>query len=242
MNINFKQSQFELFPGTQGAVTDVSKPRVFFAHLTFSLENLVVVGIGMLLVLILSFSFGVEKGKRIMIARYTSQKERSASGSEPINGHSVPPVGGAQAKPQLPLTPSPDLDRASRKPPSLSVPNQDAGSTISSAVAKLIEHKLAAPEAANESGQTSPAVVYSPAKDFPDKPYTVQVASFKTDEYAQKEAAALKEKGYDILVMPKGQHTIVCVGRFSDQKEAERFSDGFKRKNKEYQDCLVRRL
>lgn len=69
--------------------------------------------------------------------------------------------------------------------------------------------------------------------------YTIQVASFKEMEYAQREAADLKKKGYDILLLPKGGHVIVCVGKFTNKEKAVVTQNRLK---KQYKDCLVRRL
>ena len=72
-----------------------------------------------------------------------------------------------------------------------------------------------------------------------DLAYTVQVASFQKDEYAQKEAMTLKKKGYDIFVVAKGKYSIVCVGKFSRRDEAKVILSRLK---KTYKDCMVRRL
>ncbi len=70
--------------------------------------------------------------------------------------------------------------------------------------------------------------------------FTIQVASFKLEKNAQKEADRLKGKGHDdTFVVPKGSYSIVCVGRFIQRNEAKKFSNRLK---KRYNDCLVRRL
>ncbi len=69
--------------------------------------------------------------------------------------------------------------------------------------------------------------------------FTIQVASFKEKEKAQMEAKRLRSKGYEIFVLPKGKHSIVCVGKFAIKDEATEFSNKLKNK---YNDCLVRRL
>ncbi len=76
-------------------------------------------------------------------------------------------------------------------------------------------------------------------EDVPLNNYTIQVASFKREVNARKEALTLKKKGYESHVVPKGSHSIVCVGKFIAKLEAERFSSKLKNK---YKDCLVRRL
>ncbi len=70
--------------------------------------------------------------------------------------------------------------------------------------------------------------------------FTIQVASFKLEANAKKEADRLKDKGHDdAFVLPKGSYSIVCVGRFMQRNEATKFSSRLKKK---YNDCLVRRL
>ena len=44
--------------------------------------------------------------------------------------------------------------------------------------------------------------------------YTIQLASYKSKSFAQKEAELLKKKGFVPLVIPKGSYTILCVGKF----------------------------
>lgn len=70
--------------------------------------------------------------------------------------------------------------------------------------------------------------------------FTIQVASFKQEENALKEADLLKGIGHDeAFVRQAGSYSIVCVGKFSKKMEATRYSSKLKKK---YNDCLVRRL
>ena len=71
------------------------------------------------------------------------------------------------------------------------------------------------------------------------KKFTVQVASFKKDTSAQKEATWLKDKGYETFVVRKGDYAIVTVGQFNQAQEAKAFSQ---RLSQRYKDCLVRRF
>lgn len=66
MNINFRQSQFELFPGTSGREQEAQKPRLLFADLTLSLENIIVFVIVFMMLVLFSYSWGVERGKRLV--------------------------------------------------------------------------------------------------------------------------------------------------------------------------------
>lgn len=72
-----------------------------------------------------------------------------------------------------------------------------------------------------------------------DEGYTIQVASFKLEKNAKEEAGKIKDLGHESFVLPKGNYSIVCVGRFIERNKARAFSNRLKGK---YNDCLVRRL
>lgn len=70
--------------------------------------------------------------------------------------------------------------------------------------------------------------------------YTIQLASYKTRSYAEREAGRLKKKGYTPLILTKGDYIILCVGRFSSRAAAERvLKNQFSTR---YQGCFARRL
>lgn len=69
MNINYKQPQFELFPGNSNQESDAAKPRLFLANLTLTIENLVVLSILGIMLAVFAYSLGVERGKRVMAAQ-----------------------------------------------------------------------------------------------------------------------------------------------------------------------------
>ena len=77
-------------------------------------------------------------------------------------------------------------------------------------------------------------------KDIKDiSKYTIQVATFKTQAYAKKEADRLERKGLEALIIPRGEYISVCVGNFSEKNEAKLTQEQLK---KTYQDCFIRRL
>ncbi|MCK5582000.1 MAG: hypothetical protein KAJ18_12090, partial [Candidatus Omnitrophica bacterium] len=61
-----RQAQFELFPGTSDQPVGKTGPKKFLRKLTFSLENFVVLGIFIVMSMLISFSLGVEKGKKVV--------------------------------------------------------------------------------------------------------------------------------------------------------------------------------
>ncbi len=70
--------------------------------------------------------------------------------------------------------------------------------------------------------------------------YTLQVASYKNTQPAQREADKLKQKGFrDVYVLPKGAYVIVCVGNFTRKEDASSVKRQLKNR---YQDFVIRRL
>ena len=69
--------------------------------------------------------------------------------------------------------------------------------------------------------------------------YTIQVASYQIKTNAQKEAEALKRRGFSTLVVSKGKHSIVCVGNFTNKEKAQPSLSELK---KRYRDCLIIKL
>lgn len=70
MNINYKQPQFELFPGNSTVGDDARRPRLFLANLTLTVENLVVLSILGIMLAVFAYSLGVERGKHVMAAQF----------------------------------------------------------------------------------------------------------------------------------------------------------------------------
>ncbi|MCX5681225.1 MAG: SPOR domain-containing protein [Candidatus Omnitrophica bacterium] len=218
MDINYKQDQFELFPGVSpGSSGPQPQPRLFFSSITLSGENIIVLTVFIFLAIIVSFSFGVENGKRFVI-------------------HSGPMAGQiAIQKPQVVqklhvdqrpvIAQRPTMIQAPRT--TVAQPQKVSPRMIQSTVVA----KKSAPVPAPKADVALPAV----SGGF----YTVQIASFKKQEFAEQEAHGLKKKGYETFIVPKGQHLILCAGRFLDQGGAKVLSGKLRN---QYKDCLVRRL
>ena len=211
-----KQSQFELFPasGSGSRPVDSTKQRFFLRSLTLSLESLVVIGIVLVMSMVVSYSVGIEKGKTQTRAPvHRSVKKTVPQKSNPM----VAPVAGSQSAEPAKL----------RATVPVAIP-AGSQSVVTTSVRQSPPLILEKPQ--------DPAVIL--AQDI-EKSYTIQVASFKEVKYAEQEAGLLKRKGYDILILPKGGHSIVCVGKFSQKEQAKSFSQKLK---KQYKDCLVRSL
>ncbi len=204
MSINHKrQSQFELFPKASQNNPETGKAAYLTKDLTLSLENIIVLYIIFVMTLVLFFSFGVEKGKRV--AKSSSVVEHSNS---------------------------------------IQVAEISSGKKSSGLVEAVQNEEGIIPSVKAPVGLTEEAEpVFLPTfeeSDGQEEFFTIQVASFKLEKNALKEADRLKNVGHDdAFVMPKGSYSIVCVGKFAKKNEAKKFSNRLQSK---YNDCLVRRL
>ncbi len=211
-----RQAQFELFPGTSDQPVGKTGPKKFLRKLTFSLENFVVLGIFIVMSMLISFSLGVEKGKKVVFqdnVKGSSEMKTMMTVRSDKNERQV-----AQAKGFL---------------------KEDS---VVAAVPKVVEKQPEIRDAgiSIESVKNSvKSVLLEARKKKVDSTYTVQVASFRKKVYAEKEAMDLKKKGYEIFVVPKGDYSIVCVGKFAYKNEANQMS---RKLRKRYKDCLVRSL
>ena len=69
--------------------------------------------------------------------------------------------------------------------------------------------------------------------------WTVQVATYKSENYAQQEALGLKSKGYPTFILKSKGFFLVCVGNFASSSQADSF---FKKVQAKYQGSQVRRF
>jgi len=76
-------------------------------------------------------------------------------------------------------------------------------------------------------------------KVTPKDLYSIQVASYKKEATAKKEATRLKDKGFDAQILLKGSHYIVCAGKFGTKEAA---SGKMPQLRSAYPDCYVRKL
>jgi cell division septation protein DedD len=209
-----RQSQFELFPSSDTDTQNRSQSALLYKDLTLSTENIIVISIILLMLLVVSFSFGVEKGRRIVLA--SLEKETPV-----VKIAVVKPIAVDQPKAVAPVVP-------------VQAP------AVTTAVKPTVSAQLTTQlPAAKPQIQPQPVQKQQELKEIGNGQFTVQVASFKSKDQAHREASILKNKGFDILVLAKGSYTVVCVGKFAKEEQAKKFISKLKSR---YNDCLVRRL
>ena len=212
MNINYKEPQFELFPANSATLEDINKPRFLLASLTLSTENLVILLILAIMIGLFSYSIGVERG-RSLAAEILDSK---AAAAWKVGGRrlAVSPVVPVAAVAPVALVPT--KSKAIVNP---------ALRTVAVAPKVMVVNKgLAVPT----------ATVSTTAGNR----WTVQVATYKNEKFAQQEALGLKAKGYPVFIAKLKDFYLVCLGQFSTQLQA----DSFLKRSQVKQGGQVRRI
>jgi len=206
------QSQFELFPGTEGASSKREKSDFFPRHLRLSFENMVVTGIAIILGVIVAFSFGVEKGRHIYVKKAKHQGVPATS----------LPKGAPAVQAQVVL---PEQDKIS----------EATAPAMATEPELLDDMELPSPD--DETAALSEKIVDKTAPV--GKIHTIQLASFKRQDQADALAGKLKKEGQDAFTVKKGNYYIVCAGHFADKQDAKALLGVLK---KRYHDCYIRSL
>ncbi len=212
MSIKHKNhAQFELFPETAPKFKKIKKERYLLKDLTLSVENIIVLSIVSVMMLVVFFSYGVERGKKTIAV-----KDSGGSGSVEIVSKIQVRDGGV---------PSESFFRN----PGIQENVLDIG----------IKRKSTGELKSTESSDIFLKKKPLSEKKIVEDGFTIQVASFKLEKNAEKEALRLKGKGHNTFVLPKGSYSIVCVGKFAEKIQAQEFSNQLKDR---YRDLLVRRF
>lgn len=161
-------------------------------NISVSHEALIIGLIGLVLIISVIFSLGVERGRNLELAQ-GSYKDIQPSAETKVKGPQIQPTG---------------------KP-------------IGAEVQKQPETK--------PTEQETEKVVPVPAEE---RPFTIQVASFKTRTLAEKELEHLKNIGYSSDVLKKGSFFVVWVGTYEKKELAQQT---LKDLTRIYKDCYVRR-
>ena len=205
MNINYKEPQFELFPANSATLEDINKPKFLLATLTLSTESLVILVILAIMIALFSFSLGVERGRHL--AAQTLDDKVSAAWN--VGGRRLavvaPPVAAQATAGNL------QASQRSRVLNTAQVTHANLNSrVVLTTVPKAVAVKPVVP-AANLS-------MSSVGK------WTVQLATYKSENYAKQDALGLKAKGYPVFIVKFKEYYLVCAGQFASQEQANAFS------------------
>ncbi len=200
MNINYKEPQFELFPANSATLEDINKPKFLLASLTLSTENLVILIILGIMVSLFSFSIGVERG-RSLAAQSLDEKVAAVWN---VGGRrlAIPPVTNPTIKAPVAVSSTTRI-------------SGNGGVVHSTVLPRAINTKpsmvkaLPAPTVLNSASSSSK--------------WTVQLATYRNENFAQQEALGLKSKGYPTFIIKSKDFFLICVGQFASQAQADVF-------------------
>jgi len=164
-------------------------------------EKAILVTIGFIVIGMVAFCFGVEKGKKNILSRISSRIDTAEL--------AVP-----ETTPAAPTTPTQVI----------SVPvNKQGTVTIRGTI-----HDVPVKQ----------EIILEPQKAG-EEAYTIQIASYKGREGAERESQRLRAKGFSPVILKKGDYSIVCVGTFTNKEKARSLLTQLRPK---YRDCYIRRL
>lgn len=188
------------------------------------LDTLILLLIVVVLLFTLSFSLGVERGRKIV---YLTADDKNKTQSAPASSFE-------------------QLNMAASGQSSVKTDNLSDSKVIREVVSSL---ETNAQPVTGQRPQAEKGGVYKitiPDKkssnssgDNIQKRYAIQVASYNGNEQAQRTAKLLEKKGYPVFVSKKGKYIAVFVGEFTDKGEAQRNERLLK---STYKDCLLRVL
>ncbi len=187
--------QGELFREEQIGVSSELKPRSFLAQyqISITLDKVLIGCIGLVVGLALTYSFGVEKGKRAMEKRMEAYLPSEKQSSPFLSGQSSDPLDEEV------------LVTSQEAPPAS--PKTAAGTSV-----KPVLPAAEAP--VNES--SLPLVDQTRAGT-----YTIQLVTYVSEAQALKEIERLNAQGFSGFVIPSGLYFQVCVNYFEKKDLAQ---------------------
>ncbi len=182
-------------------------------QVTLRLDHLSIFAILALVLYVLVFSFGVEKGKSFALDELAAQKDKEAQIAKELaeKPATLPPAVSETPKPAPAPAPIPVLP---------SPPKPD-------------------PRLPDGQGQASPAVV--PTAVTGGK-YTLQLVTYVAESRAQKEVERLKSIGLAAFILPVGIKFQVCAFGFESFKEAKEKLTTLKKEGFVPTDAFIRPL
>lgn len=237
MNINYKPSQIELFPTNAADAGELNKPRFLFAHLTLSIESLVILSILGIMLTVFAFAIGVEQGKR-MVAQSMDERVAQAWHVEARRIHPVmaaPPVLTAGIKNETVVSAKTNKVVAT-KPVA-----QPANPVLVKKTSVVIPPVVTAKTQVVAQPKLAPKVAVSPKATVKTQGglLTVQLATYKSERYARDEALKWRAKGIQTFLVKSGDFWLVCSGQFKSRQEAQNWT---KKLPSSYRAAPLRRL
>lgn len=204
--------------------------RSFLARyqLTLSLDKLVLLLISMVFIFALTYSFGVEHGKRSV--------EQHLQSLVPAHSETLPVVipddnllSKSQESATLVVKNNPEFSRSTE---TIST-NQTSQPAVQTKAAKVPLQ-----ETVSNSPKTASTLPLANL-NMKQKAYTVQLVTYNSEEQAAKEITRLRVKGQESFIIPSGRFFQVCANYFENLTKARTFLKEFQESNR-YPDAFIR--
>lgn len=178
------------------------------------LDTFIMLSIVVVLLLILTFSLGVEKGKKFYLLAHKEEKTLKT----------------VEMESRLPVI---DVQNST-----------DSTLKTNITTLKIEKPMMVKTNGMIVQGKTlrikdTPVKIISTKPSEIREKYVIQLVSYRKREKALEESKRLKASGYPILLLDKGEYVVIFVGAFVDKNEAQ---NKFTALKKQYKDCFIRRL
>ena len=220
-----QQIEFDVFPKDNkgnysylsGIKSDAS-PETAPINVIFSHQSIIIVFIGIIMLLVASFTLGVEKGK--LVSREMDRPEKATVSPvaqvNPSSAASIPALAST-------ATESKAAPATSKNPAPVLTPVVVASSPA--LITETTKDETQKTEVATEKPITGS--------------YAIQVATVKGQNSAKRLAENLTKKGWKSFTKSSGEYIIVLAGNFSKREDAQ---SGVKELKKTYSDCFIKKI
>ena len=164
-------------------------------RVSLRMDHLIVLLIIQVVIFVIVFSAGVEKGKRSLAVSSIPQSVQAAA-DVPVLPQ---PIAVTESKPAIEAVMP--LPVAAEVQPAIKVKQPIPDSDIS--ITEISDQKLKAITPERLDGK-----------------YTIQLVTYKSDSQAQKQIEFLEVKGYRGFVVPSGDYYQVCINAFESKQSA----------------------
>ena len=218
--------QGELFRDDSNSPSGIERSKRSFLsrhQITFALDKIVLVFIAFVIIFALTYSFGVEQGKRD-IEKHLDVFTPSHSDTVAVNVETVTPATPPSPETVLFVNQTPAQDTALPSASSIQPPELMPVSEEAKPLAAAIE-------------VPKPLM---PTVDLAKKgSFTVQLVTYNDEALAAREIKRLKASGHESFVILSGNYYQVCANYFDDKSKARGFLKHFSDLQR-YPDAYIR--
>jgi len=220
--VDYNSHQYELFNNVDSDKPDSrqkqklksSRPLKDFVskRITLSYESLALIVIGVIILTLVGFILGIERGKSLQNVGVKGLMSRD----KPIRQTEV--VSPSLKFPETPVVLT-ELDKGGKRRPVKEQSVEEPAPAVQPAPKRFVR---GSPELPSEKTEL----------------YTIQLITYSREEAAWKEIKKLEKAGYnDFSVVEENGYYKVCAGGFVTEKEAKKNLRRFRRR---YRDCFTR--